>query len=151
MKGDGGIGACLFPISQSPHLPKFVLPHLPNEFFVDRKIRILVAENDSAFVRMLDDSLEESTSLYDIERVSSGEKCLQMLRKEKFDILLLDHTLSDGPGLDWLRRFNALGVGIPTIFVTAKGDPRLATEAMKEGIFDYINRSADTGPRKAIA
>lgn len=143
MKGDGGIGACLFPISQSPHLPKFVLPHLPNEFFVDRKIRILVAENDSAFVRMLDDSLEESTSLYDIERVSSGEKCLQMLRKEKFDILLLDHTLSDGPGLDWLRRFNALGVGIPTIFVTAKGDPRLAMEAMKEGIFDYINRSAE--------
>ena len=110
---------------------------------MDRKIRILVAENDSAFVRMLDESLAESSSLYAIERVSSGEKCLQMLRKKKFDILLLDHALPDGPGLDWLRRFNALGVGIPTIFVTAKGDPRQAMEAMKEGIFDYINRSAE--------
>jgi two-component system cell cycle sensor histidine kinase/response regulator CckA len=110
---------------------------------LDRKIRILVAEDDPAFVKMLDDSLEESSSLYDIERVSSGEKCLQMLRKKKFDILLLDHALPDGPGLDWLRRFNAMGIGIPTIFVTAKGDPRLAMEAMKEGIFDYINRSAE--------
>ena len=110
---------------------------------MNRKIRILVAEDDPAFVKMLDDSLAESSSLYDIERVSSGEKCLQMLRKKQFDILLLDHALPDGTGLDWLRRFNALGVGIPTIFVTAKGDSRLAMEAMKEGIFDYINRSAE--------
>jgi PAS domain S-box-containing protein len=110
---------------------------------LDRKIRILVAEDDPAFVKMLDDSLEESSSLYDIERVTSGERCLQILRREKFDILLLDHALPDGPGLGWLRRFNEMGVGIPTIFVTAKGDPRLAMEAMKEGIFDYINRSAE--------
>ena len=27
-----------------------------------------------------------------------------------------------------------------TIFVTTRGDPRLAIEAMKEGVFDYINR-----------
>jgi PAS domain S-box-containing protein len=66
-----------------------------------------------------------------------------MLQKEEFDILLLDHSLSDGEGLIWLRRFNELGLGIPTIFVTAKGDPRLAIEAMKEGVFDYINRSAE--------
>ena len=92
---------------------------------------------------MPDDSLEESRSLYHIERVPSGEKCLEMLRKKECGILLLDHALPDGTGLDWLRRFNALGVGIPTIFVTAKGDPRLAMEAMKEGIFDYINRSAE--------
>ena len=36
-----------------------------------------------------------------------------------------------------------MGIGIPTIFVTAKGDPRLSIEAMKEGVFDYINRSAE--------
>jgi PAS domain S-box-containing protein len=126
-----------------PISPHFCLPHLPKELILDRKIRILVAEDDPAFVKMLDDSLEESSSLYHIERVTSGERCLQILRREKFDILLLDHALPDGTGLDWLRRFNALGVGIPTIFVTAKGDPRLAMEAMKEGIFDYINRSAE--------
>ena len=92
---------------------------------------------------MMEDSLKASGSLYDIQKVSSGEECLKMLQKEKFDILLLDHSLSDGEGLNWLRRFNELGIGIPTIFVTARGDPRLAIEAMKEGVFDYINRSAE--------
>ena len=91
----------------------------------------------------MEDSLKASGSLYHTEKVSSGKECLKKLQKEKFDILLLDHALSDGEGLDWLRRFNELGIGIPTIFVTAKGDPRLAIEAMKEGVFDYINRSAE--------
>jgi two-component system NtrC family sensor kinase len=110
---------------------------------LDRNIRILVAEEDPVFLKMIRDSLRESGYPYYIERVSSGEGCLKMLQDEKFDILLLDHTLPDGKGLDWLRRFNEMGIVIPTIFVTATGDPRLAIEAMKEGVFDYINRSAE--------
>jgi PAS domain S-box-containing protein len=92
---------------------------------------------------MTEASLKASGSPYYIEKVSSGEQCLRMLQSEKFDILLLDHSLSDGEGLNWLRRFHELGIGVPTIFVTAQGDPRLAIEAMKEGVFDYINRSAE--------
>jgi PAS domain S-box-containing protein len=110
---------------------------------LDKKTRVLVAEEDSGFLKMVEDSLKASGTLYHIEKVSSGKGCLEKLRKERFDILLLDHSLSDGEGLNWLRHFNELGIGIPTIFVTAKGDPRLAIEAMKEGVFDYINRSAE--------
>ncbi len=110
---------------------------------LDKNIRILVAEEDSGFLKMIEDSLRASGSLYYIEKASSGEECLKKLRKEKYDILVLDHSLADGEGLNWLRQFNELGIGIPTIFVTATGDPRLAIEAMKEGVFDYINRSAE--------
>lgn len=110
---------------------------------LDKKTWILVAEEDPSFLRMIEDSLKASGSFYHLEKVSSGEECLKMLQREKFDILVLDHSLSDGEGLNWLRRFNELGIGIPTIFVTAKGDPRLAIEAMKEGVLDYINRSAE--------
>jgi PAS domain S-box-containing protein len=102
-----------------------------------------VAEEDPIFLRMIEDSLRESSYPYHIEKVSSGEECLRKLQTEKFDILLLDHILPDGEGLDWLRRFNEMDLAIPTIFVTATGDPRLAIEAMKEGVFDYINRSAE--------
>ncbi len=110
---------------------------------MERKIRILAAAADPSFVKMIEDSLKESGSGYDLKEVSSGQDCLAILREQKFDILLLDHDLPDGKGLDWLRRFSELGIGIPTIFITAKGDSRLAIEAMKEGVFDYINRSAE--------
>lgn len=108
-----------------------------------RKVRILVAENDPSFVKQIKDSLKESKGAFQVETVLSGKACQEKLQEKKFDILLLDHDLPDGEGLEWLRRFNQAGIGIPTIFVTAKGDSRLALEAMKEGIFDYINRSAE--------
>jgi len=102
-----------------------------------------VVEEDTNFLKTIEDSLKASGSLYHAEKVSSGKDCMKRLQKGKFDILLLDHALSDGDGLEWLRRFNELGIGIPTIFVTAKGDPGLAIKAMREGVFDYINRSAE--------
>jgi PAS domain S-box-containing protein len=110
---------------------------------LSRQIRILIAEEDETFVKMIEHSLRESGGRYLIEKVSSGEACLSKLRDEQFNILLLDHSLPDGEGLNWLRKFNRMGIGIPTIFITAKGDPRMSLQAMKEGVFDYINRSAE--------
>lgn len=86
---------------------------------MEKRIRVLVAEEDSGFLKMVEDSLKASGSLYDVEKISSGKECLEKLKKETFDILLLDHSLPDGEGLNWLRRFNDLGIGIPTIFVTS--------------------------------
>jgi PleD family two-component response regulator len=52
-----------------------------------RKIRVLVAEEDTAFLKMIEDSLVESGYPYQIEKVFSGEDCLKRLQKEKFEIL----------------------------------------------------------------
>lgn len=106
-------------------------------------MRILVAEEDHAFIEMVKVSLLQAGDRYQVEVVSSGADCLKKLQRHKFDILLLDHALSDGEGLEWLRRFNKMGIGVPTIFITAKGDPQMSIQAMQEGVFDYINRSAE--------
>ncbi|MFZ4439811.1 MAG: PAS domain S-box protein [Syntrophales bacterium] len=106
-------------------------------------MRILLAEEDRDFIEMIKTALLNAGDHYQVEAVSSGDDCLTKLKEEKFDILLLDHSLPDGEGLEWLRKFNKLGIGVPTIFVTATGDPRMSTEAMQEGVFDYINRSAE--------
>jgi PAS domain S-box-containing protein len=108
-----------------------------------RVMRILVAEEDRDFIDLIKSSLLNAGDQYQVETVSSGEDCLKKLRDHKFDILLIDHSLSDGEGLEWLRRFNRMGIGVPTIFVTAQGDPRMSIQAMQEGVFDYINRSAE--------
>ncbi len=110
---------------------------------MEQPIRILMAEGDIHFIEMIKESLRVLDDPYQIETVSSGEECMRRLQEGHFDLLLLDQMLSDGSGLEWLRRFNGLGIGIPTIFVTAQGDSKVALEAMKEGVFDYINRSPE--------
>lgn len=106
-------------------------------------MRILVAENDCDFIELIKSSLLNAGDQYQVETVSSGADCMKKLSDGKFDILLLDHSLTDGEGLEWLRRFNKMGIGVPTIFITATGDPRMSIQAMQEGVFDYINRSAE--------
>ncbi len=108
-----------------------------------REIRILIAEEDLFFVKTIEDSLKESGGQYLIEKVSSGQACYEKLQEKQFDILLLDYALPDGRGLDWLRKLNQSGIGVPTIFVTPRGDPKFSIEVLKEGVFDYINRSAE--------
>jgi CheY-like chemotaxis protein len=98
---------------------------------MERKIRILVAEADSVFRDMVEESLRESRSSYHLKKVSTGEKCLQELKREKFDVLLLDHTLPDGDGLDWLRKFNDQGIGI--LFPLALELYELSPRLLKKG------------------
>jgi len=73
---------------------------------LDRAIRILIAEEDPLFAKMIEDSLRESGGTYLVEKVFSGEECFKKLSDGKYDILLLDYAFSDGEGLDWLRKFN---------------------------------------------
>lgn len=106
-------------------------------------IRILIAECDNDFLNMVETTFRNESDRYRIEKVSSGSECLKKLKEKQFDLLLLGDLLTDGKGLEWLKCFDVMGIGIPTIFITEKGDPKLALEAMKEGVFDYINRSAE--------
>lgn len=108
-----------------------------------KKIKILIAEEDENFIQMIISSLQEAGHNYEIKIAFNGEECLQMLREEKFDLLLLDHSLSESQGLNYLKKINSRGLSIPTVFITAQGDPLLAIAAMREGVFDYINRSAE--------
>ncbi|MDI6725992.1 MAG: PAS domain S-box protein [Smithellaceae bacterium] len=107
------------------------------------RMRILLAEEDTAFVDMIQSSLKATGDHYDVEAVSSGDACLKKLKEDRFDILLLDHALSDGEGLKWLRLYNELGVNVPTVFISATGDPQMSIQAMQEGVYDYINRSSE--------
>lgn len=92
-------------------------------------MRILVAEEDRDFIEMIKISLLNAGDQFQVETVSSGDDCPKKLQSHKFDILLLDHSLPDGEGLEWLRRFNKMGIGVPTIIVTAAGDPRMSIQA----------------------
>lgn len=100
---------------------------------MEKKIKILIAEEEENFIQMIISSLRESGHAYEIKIVSMGEECLQNLPEERFDLLLLDHSLAVVKGLTFLKKINKSGLSIPNVFITAKGDPLLALEAMKGG------------------
>jgi FixJ family two-component response regulator len=67
-----------------------------------------------------------------------GEDAVEELRKNHYDLLLVDYHLPDMTGLDFMRRLTKEKLTIPTMFITGMGDIKLAVEAMKEGARNYI-------------
>lgn len=59
----------------------------------------------------------------------------EMVGTHQFDVAIVDYNLGDGTGMDVLK---IIGSASPVIFVTGQGNQKLAVEAMKAGIFDYL-------------
>jgi two-component system, NtrC family, response regulator HydG len=71
-----------------------------------------------------------------------------ILKKEKFDLILLDMNFSTGrtsgnEGLFWLREIRKLNPLLTVLMISAYGTINLAIEAMKEGAMDFILKPWD--------
>lgn len=74
-----------------------------------------------------------------------GRSGLKYVRDHQIakDLLLLDLQLPDMSGLDFLRRMNELGFKVPTILCTAHGSERVAADAFRLGVQDYLTKPID--------
>jgi DNA-binding NtrC family response regulator len=72
----------------------------------------------------------------------------ETLRKELFDVVLLDMNFSAGlntgnEGIYWMHRILEFQPIVSVVFITAFGNVELAVKAMKEGATDFIQKSWD--------
>ncbi len=63
---------------------------------------------------------------------------------EDFDVIFLDIRMPDGSGLDLLPRIRELPAPPEVIIITGLGDPDGAELAIKNGAWDYIQKSSTT-------
>lgn len=74
----------------------------PLPFKQDRRIRVLLAENDPRMTRYLRNNLEEQQ--YRVQTVNHGVQMLRQLDLEEPDIILLSTRLADMSGVELLQR-----------------------------------------------
>jgi DNA-binding NtrC family response regulator len=77
---------------------------------------------------------------YPVKGVASGEKALQSLAMEQFDIIVTDLFLPDINGIDILKKVKETSPQIEVILITGHASAETAVKAMKEGAFDYITK-----------
>ncbi len=75
-------------------------------------------------------------------RLPTGAKKFQ---SHSFDVLIVDQTLPEGNGLDFVRSIAAFGSLPVTIMVTGTGNESIAVEAMKLGLSDYLVKDLEGG------
>jgi DNA-binding NarL/FixJ family response regulator len=73
---------------------------------------------------------------------SNGLDLVEIVRKHRPDVLLMDMGLPDISGLEAMRRLAAAGLETKVIFLTMHAEPDLAAEAMRAGARGYVLKNA---------
>ena len=97
--------------------------------------RILLVEDDKGIVTNLTEYLAKEG--YEVKSASGQKAALQLVEKEKFDLVLLDIVLSDGNGFSVCKAIKS-DYHIPVIFLTASGDEYSTVTGFELGADDYI-------------
>ena len=78
-----------------------------------------------------------------VETAGGGEEALEKLKRERFDIILLDIKMEGISGLETLKRIKEDDSEAAVVMITAYGSISTAIEAMKNGAFDYLLKPFD--------
>jgi DNA-binding response OmpR family regulator len=103
--------------------------------------RLLVVEDDPELAAMLSDLLAGEG--YVVELVRDGQRGLHLGLTREFDLMLLDRGLPAIEGLDLLGRLRARGRHVPTLVLSALGQPRDRVDGLDAGAEDYLGKPFD--------
>lgn len=107
-------------------------------------IRVLVVDDDELDRLAVRRALVGASLDVEVTEVADVDAAWRVLGDASIDLIVLDHNLGAGTGLDLLRLLASRGLSIPVIAMTGQQDRRTAVEVMKAGAQEYIDKSALT-------
>jgi DNA-binding NtrC family response regulator len=100
--------------------------------------RILVADDEEGIREFLAESLEKDG--HEIALATNGAEALALARAEPFDVILTDLKMPKLDGMSLVRTLRTEQPDVEIVVLTAFGDVATAVEAMKLGVFDYLQK-----------
>jgi len=103
-------------------------------------IHLLFVDDDTSYVAVAQHLLSKYPARkFHILWRQDGTSAIDLLEQgPSVDLLLLDYYLPETNGLELIKEIRSRGIEIPIIFLTSSRDFRLAVEAMKQGVEDYL-------------
>ena len=105
------------------------------------KKTVLVVDDDSAHRTMLR-ALVGGWG-YDVIEADDGSTAIEEVKKQPFDLVLMDVRMLKVSGLEALARIKAFNPAIPVTIMTAYSSVETAVEALKKGAYDYLTKPLD--------
>lgn len=99
---------------------------------------ILLVDDDELNCELLKRRLEADH--HTVTALTTGNKALELIKDNKFDLVLLDIMLPDINGVDVLEKIkqDPVNDGLHVMMVTANGDREMVLKCLDEGATDYL-------------
>jgi FixJ family two-component response regulator len=106
-----------------------------------RSAKVFVVDDDVSVCVALS-RLIRTAGLH-VETFGTAAECLNADRLKDADCLVLDVHLPDLSGLELQANLTALGLELPIVFITGRGDIPMSVRAMKAGAMEFLTKPFD--------
>ena len=101
--------------------------------------RVLVVDDERSMRELLSIVLKRDG--YDVLVAENGKSAVELLKRQRVDILITDIRMPEMSGVDVLREAKLIDPGIVSIVMTAFASTDTAVEALRLGAADYVHKS----------
>jgi CheY-like chemotaxis protein len=109
-------------------------------------VKILLIEDNPGDIYPIEDHLEEYAHFsYELNYVVTLNEALAILKKQQFDIILLDLELPDSYGISTFFSIHNKYPLIPIIILTGMHDEKIKFNAMKMGAKEFLVKEQTEG------
>jgi len=98
--------------------------------------QILVVDNEKRMCTLIKQSLEIEN--YSVQTALSGDRAIELLKKNTFDIVVTDLKMTPIDGLELLNYIKQNSPAVEVVLITAYASQETALGAMKAGAYDYL-------------
>nr|NJM03636.1 response regulator [Desulfobacula sp.] len=106
-----------------------------------KAIRLLLVDDEKGFLDVLSNRL--SRRLIHPTKAYSGTQAIQTLRKQDFDVVVLDLKMEDMDGIEVLKIIKRMVPDLPVILLTGHGSQTAAKEGLLAGAFDFLTKPCE--------
>jgi diguanylate cyclase (GGDEF)-like protein len=106
------------------------------------KERILIAEDDSAFRKIL--ARRAKRMGLSVVEAEDGQQAIDELRKGAFDLMLLDLHMPNYNGLEVVQAAQEIDSDLQAVILTAGATIETAVEALRAGVYDYLTKPLES-------
>ena len=104
-------------------------------------INVLLVDDEKGYLNVLSNRL--SKRFITATKAFSGTEAIQILRKNDFDVVVLDLKMEDMDGIEVLKVIKRMVPDLPVIILTGHGSQTAAKEGIAFGAFDYLTKPCE--------
>ncbi len=111
-------------------------------------IRVFIVDDHALVRRGMKQVLEDALGLAVVGEAGSGEEAARLLQTTPCDVVVLDLSLPDRPGLELLKQIRADRPQLPVLILTMHREDQYAIRALQSGAAGFLTK--DSAPEELV-
>lgn len=107
----------------------------------DATVRVLLVDDEAGFTDVLTKRMEKRG--LEVVSADCGTEAIRILRKQDFDVVVLDLKMEDMDGIEVLQIIRKMVPDLPVIMLTGHGSETAAKDGLRYGAYDYLLKPCD--------